>query len=102
MKEFNLSLNELLLLGDTPFIQKLDKGEDMNQKVYNTFNKYLFNNSDIIPINNGKEIVGFIYPKDFFYYLYNFDYIIFCRNFIYQSLNRKGTRIIFAYVYYVF
>ena len=71
MKEFNLSLNELLLLGDTPFIQRLDKGEDMNQKVYNTFNKYLFNNSDIIPINNGKEIVGFIYPKDFFYYLYN-------------------------------
>ena len=71
MKEFNLSLNELLFLGDTPFIQKLDKGEDLNQKVYNTFNKYLFNNSDIIPINNGKEIVGFIYPKDFFYYLYN-------------------------------
>ena len=71
MKEFNLSLNELLFLGDTPFIQKLDKGEDLNQKVYNTFNKYLFNNSDIIPINNGKEIFGFIYPKDFFYYLYN-------------------------------
>ena len=71
MKEFNLSLNELLLLGDTPFIQKLDKGEDLNQKVYYTFNKFLFINSDIIPINNGKEIVGFIYPKDFFYYLYN-------------------------------
>mgnify|MGYP002624395453 CR=1 FL=1 len=71
MKEFNLSLNELLFLGDTPFIQKLDKGEDLNEKVYNTFNKFLFNNSDIIPINNGKEIVGFIYPKDFLYYMYN-------------------------------
>ena len=72
MKEFDLSLNELLVLGDIPLVKKLDNGKDMNEKVYQTFNTYLFtNNSDIIPIFNNKEIEGFIYPKDFLYYIYN-------------------------------
>ena len=73
MKEFNLSLNELLVLGNIPLLQKLDNGQDVKGKVYNTFNNYLFNNSDIIPILNGKEIEGFIYPKDFLYYIYNLE-----------------------------
>ena len=72
MKEFDLSLNELLVLGDIPLVKKLNNGKDMNEKVYQTFNTYLFkNNSDIIPIFNNKEIEGFIYPKDFLYYIYN-------------------------------
>ncbi len=72
MKEFNLTLNELLILGDVPFLKKLNNGKDMKEKVYQTFNNYLFNNSvDIIPIFNKKKIEGFIYPKDFFYYIYN-------------------------------
>ena len=73
MKEFNLSLNELLVLGNIPLLKKLENGHDMKEKVYNTFNNYLFNNSDIIPIYNGKEIEGFIYPKDFLYYIYNLE-----------------------------
>ena len=73
MKEFNLSLNELLVLGNIPLLKKLDNGQDVKEKVYNTFNNYLFNNSDIIPIYNGKEIAGFIYPKDFLYYIYNLE-----------------------------
>ena len=73
MKEFNLSLNELLVLGNIPLLKKLDNGKDAKEKVYNTFNNYLFNNSDIIPILNGKEIEGFIYPKDFLYYIYNLE-----------------------------
>ena len=71
MKEFNLSLNELLILEDIPLLLKLTNGRDKNEKVYNTFNNYLFNNSDIIPIFNENELEGFIYPKDFFYYIYN-------------------------------
>ena len=71
MKEFNLSLNELLVLGDVPIIKKLVDRQDMKEKVYNTFNKYISNNSDIIPIYNKKEIGGFIFPKDFLYYIYN-------------------------------
>ena len=72
MKEFNLSLNELLLLEDIPLLKKLDNVKDMKEKAYQTFNNYLFNNNvDIIPIFNEKQIEGFIYPKDFFYYIYN-------------------------------
>ena len=72
MKEFNLSLNELLILGDIPLLKKLENGKDVKEKAYQTFNNYLFNNNaDIIPIFNDKEIEGFIYPKDFFYYIYN-------------------------------
>ena len=71
MKEFNLSLNELLVLGDIPLIVKLTNGIDMNEKAYNTFNYYLFGQSDIIPVYNQKEIEGFIYPIDFYYYIYN-------------------------------
>ena len=72
MNEFNLSLNELLVLGDIPLLKKLKNSKDMNEKVYQTFNTYLFNNNaDIIPIFNNKEIEGFIYPKDFLYYIYN-------------------------------
>ena len=71
MKEFDISLNELLILGDIPLLKKLNNGKDMDEKVYQTFNTYLFNNSDIIPIFNNKEIEGFIYPKDFLYYIYN-------------------------------
>ena len=72
MKEFNLSLNELLILGDIPLLKKLDYGKDMKEKVNQTFNNYLFNNTaDIIPIFNDKQIEGFIYPKDFFYYIFN-------------------------------
>jgi hypothetical protein len=71
MKEFNLSLNEMLLLGDIPLIEKLTNKRDMKEKAYNTFNNYLFGQSDIIPIFNENEIEGFIYPKDFLYYIYN-------------------------------
>ena len=71
MKEFNLTLNELLVLGDTPLLKKLTNYKDMKEKAYQTFNNYLFNNSDIIIIFNGNEIEGFIYPKDFLYYIYN-------------------------------
>ena len=71
MKEFNLSLNELLFLEDIPLLLKLTNGKEKDEKVYHTFNNYLFNNSDIIPIFNEKVLEGFIYPKDFFYYIYN-------------------------------
>ena len=71
MKEFNLSLNEMFLLGDIPLIEKLNNGRDMKDKAYNTFNNYLFGQSDIIPIFNENELEGFIYPKDFLYYIYN-------------------------------
>ena len=71
MKEFNLSLNDLLMLGDIPLLIELNNGFDMREKAYNTFNHYLYTQSDIIPIFNRKEIEGFIYPKDFLYYIYN-------------------------------
>ena len=71
MIEFNLSLNELLLLGDIPLIKKITNGKDMKEKVYHTFNNYLDTHSDIIPIFNDKILEGFIYPKDFLYYIYN-------------------------------
>ena len=71
MKEFNLSLNELLILGNIPFLEKLSNGKNTNEKVYNTFIYYLEENYDIIPIFSEKEIEGFIYPKDFFFYIYN-------------------------------
>ncbi len=71
MKEFNISLNEMLILGDIPILKKLTNGKDMKEKVYHTFNNYLYTHSDIIPIFNDKEIEGFIYPKDFLYYIYN-------------------------------
>ena len=72
MKEFNITLNELLALEDISFLKRLDNGKDMKEKAYQTFNNYLFNNStDIIPIFNKRQIEGFIYPKDFFYYIYN-------------------------------
>ena len=71
MKEFNLSLNDLLMLGDIPLLIELNNGFDMREKAYNTFNHYLYSQCDIIPIFNRKEIEGFIYPKDFLYYIYN-------------------------------
>jgi hypothetical protein len=72
MKEFNITLNELLALEDISFFKRLDNGKDMKEKAYQTFINYLFNDStDIIPIFNKRQIEGFIYPKDFFYYIYN-------------------------------
>ena len=62
----------LLLITGCKQVPKLENGKDIKEKAYQTFNNYLFNNNaDIIPIFNDKEIEGFIYPKDFFYYIYN-------------------------------
>ena len=71
MKEFNLSLNELIILGENTFLVPLANIKDAKEKVYNTFNYYLDGNFDIIPIFSDKEIEGFIYPKDFLFYIYN-------------------------------
>ena len=71
MKEFDLSLNELLILENISFIEKLTTWKNASEKVYNTFNTYLEENYDIIPIFSKNEIEGFIYPKDFLFYIYN-------------------------------
>ena len=71
MKEFDLSLNELLILGENTFLQPLSNIKDSKEKTYNTFNYYLKENYDIIPIFSENEIEGFIYPKDFLFYIYN-------------------------------
>ena len=71
MKEFNLSLNELLILGENTFLKPLTNIKDAKEKTYNTFNYHLVGNYDIIPIFSENEIEGFIYPKDFLFYIYN-------------------------------
>ena len=71
MKEFNLSLNELIILGENTFLIPLTNIKDAKEKAYNTFNYHLDGNFDIIPIFSDKEIEGFIYPKDFLFYIYN-------------------------------
>ena len=71
MKEFNLSLNELIILGENTFLIPLTNIKDAKEKAYNTFNYHLDENCDIIPIFSDKEIEGFIYPKDFLFYIYN-------------------------------
>ena len=71
MKEFNLSLNELLILGENTFLKPLTNYKDAKEKTYNTFNYHLVGNFDIIPIFSDNEIEGFIYPKDFLFYIYN-------------------------------
>ena len=71
MKEFNLSLNELIILGENTFLSPLTNIKDSQEKTYNTFNYHLIGNFDIIPIFSEKEIEGFIYPKDFFFFIYN-------------------------------
>ena len=71
MKEFNLSLNELIILGENTFLSPLTNIKDSQEKTYNTFNYHLIGNFDIIPIFSEKEIEGFIYPKDFFFFMYN-------------------------------
>ena len=71
MKEFNLSLNELIILGENTFLSPLTNIKDSQEKTYNTFNYHLIGNYDIIPIFSEKEIEGFIYPKDFFFFIYN-------------------------------
>ena len=68
MKEFNLSLNELIILGENTFLSPLTNIKDSQEKTYNTFNYHLIGNFDIIPIFSEKEIEGFIYPKDFFFF----------------------------------
>ena len=69
MKEFNLSLNELIILGENTFLSPLTNIKDSQEKTYNTFNYHLIGNFDIIPIFSEKEIEGFIYPKDFFFFM---------------------------------
>ena len=71
MKEFNLSLNELFILGENTFLKPLTNIQKADDKVYNTFNYHFGGNYDIIPILSDKEIEGFIYPKDFLFYIYN-------------------------------
>ena len=71
MKEFNLSLNELIILGENTFLRPLTNIKASQEKTYNTFNYHLIGNFDIIPIFSEKEIEGFIYPKDFFFFIYN-------------------------------
>ena len=71
MKEFDLSLNELLILGENTFVQPLTNIKNIKEKTYNTFSYYLVENHDIIPIFSDNEIEGFIYPKDFLFYIYN-------------------------------
>ena len=71
MKEFNLSLNELIILGENTFLKPLTNIQSATDKVYNTFNYHFGGNYDIIPILSEKEIEGFIYPKDFLFYIYN-------------------------------
>ena len=73
MKEFNLSLNELFILGEkeNTFLKPLTNIQKSEDKVSNTFNYHFDGNYDIIPIFSDKEIEGFIYPKDFLFYIYN-------------------------------
>ena len=73
MKEFNLSLNELFILGEkeNTFLKPLTNIQKSEDKVSNTFNYHFGGNYDIIPILSDKEIEGFIYPKDFLFYIYN-------------------------------
>ena len=73
MKEFNLSLNELFILGEkeNTFLKPLTNIQNSEDKVSNTFNYHFDGNYDIIPIFSDKEIEGFIYPKDFLFYIYN-------------------------------
>ena len=71
MKEFDLSLNELLILGENTFLKPLTNINDSKEKTYNTFNYHLGGHYDIIPIFTENEIEGFIYPKDFLFYIYN-------------------------------
>ena len=71
MKEFDLSLNELLILGENTFLKPLTNINDSKEKTYNTFNYHLGGHYDIIPIFTDNEIEGFIYPKDFLFYIYN-------------------------------
>ena len=69
MKEFNLSFNELIILGENTFLRPLTNIKASQEKTYNTFNYQLVGNFDIIPIFSEKEIEGFIYPKDFFFFI---------------------------------
>ena len=74
MKEFNMTLNDLILMKNNKcFIETYENFSITKDKVYFTFEKKIDGKNDLLPIfnENKTELFGFLFLRDYLFFISN-------------------------------
>ena len=73
MKEFNMTLNDLIIMEHHSFVEIYDIFSKKSDKAYLSFEQKMNSKNDILPIFNDEktELFGFLFLRDYLYFISN-------------------------------